>query len=139
MPSNKTACDYLVEQVPPDATWGTQFFTVPVNVRESGERYRTGTVSDDNEVTVTCTTEGQMPRQVKKEVINPDRNGQQYVEFDTIANSTSGVTPGYRRDFCCIETTKPAVVMMYIKGHSVDVISLPEVTGIQGDPSMVRP
>ncbi|MCG8623105.1 MAG: IgGFc-binding protein, partial [Proteobacteria bacterium] len=54
VPTGKTACDHLVEQIPPDTTWGTQFFTVPLDVRESGERYRVGTVVNDNQVTVTC-------------------------------------------------------------------------------------
>ena len=133
VPENNTACDYVVEQIPPDATWGTQFFTVPLNVRESGERYRIGTVTDNNEVTVTCTTEGQLLREVKKETIR----SKQYVEFDTVGDTTDGVTPGYQRDFCCIETTKPAIVMMYVKGHSVDEIVIPEKIGTQGDPSML--
>ena len=47
------------------------------------------------------------------------------------------MTPGFRRDFCCIETTKPAIVMMYSKGHSLDEITLPGVTGTQGDPFML--
>ena len=119
----------MVEQVPPDATWGTQFFTVPLDVRESGERYRVGTGSNDNLVTVTCTIEGQMPRIVKNETIHADRGMQQYVEFDTIGDDRSGVNDDYRRDFCCIETSKPAIVMMYSKGHSVDEITLPGITG----------
>ena len=48
-----------------------------------------------------------------------------------------GVNPNYRRDFCCIETTKPAVIMMYSKGHSVDEITIPDATGTQGDPFML--
>ena len=44
VPAGSTACDHLVEQVPPHTTWGTRFFTVPLDVRESGECYRVGTV-----------------------------------------------------------------------------------------------
>ena len=139
IPADRTACDHLVEQVPPEAVWGTRFFTVPLDVRESGERYRVGTVTDDNEVTVTCTTEGQMARQVKKETIQAGRGGplNQYVEFDTVMDDEDGANPDYRRDFCCIETTKPATVMMYSNGHSVDEITIPEATGAQGDPFML--
>ena len=138
VPDTATACDHLVEQIPPSATWGTQFFTVPLNVRESGERYRIGTVTDDNQITVTCTTEGQTtPRVQMTETIHSQRNLQQYVEFDTIGDSTDGITDSYRRDFCCIETTKPAIVMMYSKGHSLDEITLEGVIGTQGDPFML--
>ena len=71
------------------------------------------------------------------ETIQSQRGQKQYVEFDTIGDSTDGVTPGYRRDFCCIETTKPAIVMMYSKGHSIDEITLQDITGTLGDPFML--
>ena len=136
VPAGQTACDHLVEQIPPDATWGTQFFTVPLDVRESGERYRIGTVTDNNQVTVTCTTEGQSAPslQITRTI---HRNQYPYMEFDTIGDPPDGVTPSYRRDFCCIETTKPAIVMMYSKGHSLDEITFPGLVGTQGDPFML--
>ena len=139
IPTANTACDHLVEQMPPDTTWGTQFFTVPLDLRESGERYRVGTVTDNNRVVVTCTTEGQAPRTLKNETINTARgvNLIQWVEFDTVGDDVDGVTKSYRRDFCCIETSKPAVVMMYSKGHSVDEIVIPGTNETQGDPFML--
>lgn len=139
VPDDRTACDHLVEQIPPDATWGTLFFTVPLDLRESGERYRIGTVTDDNNVTITCTSEGQTtPRLHMTKTIHSQRDlGDQYMEFDTIGDNTNGITQSYRRDFCCIETTRPAIVMMYSKGHSADEITLEGVTGTQGDPFML--
>ena len=137
IPGDVTGCDHLVEQVPPDATWGTQFFTAPLDVRESGERYRVGTVSDNNQVTVTCTLEGQRTPHLQMTRTLQSQLGQNYFEFDTIGDNTNGVTPSYRRDFCCIETTKPAIVMMYSKGHSVDEIILQGINGTQGDPFML--
>ena len=137
VPEDMTACDHLIEQVPPDTTWGTQFFTVPLDVRESGERYKVGTVVDNNQVTVTCTTEGQTTPRLQMTRTLPSQDGRNYMEFDTIGDDTNGVTPSYRRDFCCIETTKPAIVMMYSKGHSLDEITLPGVAGTQGDPFML--
>ncbi len=136
VPDNMTSCDHLVEQIPPDATWGTLFFTVPLDVRESGERYRIGTVTDNNQVTITCTTLGQTAPRLQINQTIPSVSAQ-YVEFDTIGDSPDGITPSYRRDFCCIETTKPAIVMMYSKGHSADEIILPGVVGAQGDPFML--
>ena len=134
VPDNLTACDHLVEQIPPDATWGTRFFTIPLNVRESGEHYRIGTVTDNNQVTVTCTSEGQIrPRLQRTETIHQ----KQYMQFDTIGDKDDGVFLDYQRDFCCIETTKPAIVMMYSKGHSVDEIILAGINGALGDPFML--
>ena len=141
IPTANTACDHLVEQLPPDTTWGTQFFTVPLDLRESGERYRVGTVTDNNRVVVTCTTEGQAPRTLKNETINTARgvNLIQWVEFDTVGDDVDGrdLTGTYKRDFCCIETSKPAVVMMYSKGHSVDEIVIEGANEAQGDPFML--
>ena len=132
VPGDITSCDHLVEQVPPDATWGTQFFTVPLDVRESGERYRIGTITDNNQVNITCTTEGQtVPRLQLTRTIQ----SQNYVEFDTIGVNFD--TFSYRRDFCCIETAEPAIVMMYSKGHSADEVNLPDLSGTQGDPFML--
>ena len=137
VPGGVTACDHLVEQIPPDATWGTQFFTAPLGVRESGEHYRVGTVSDNNQATVTCTLEGQTTPRLQMTRILRSQRGQNYLEFDSIGDNTNGVTPSYRRDFCCIETTKPAIVMMYSQGHSVDEIILQGIDGAQGDPFML--
>ena len=85
-PGGITTCDHLVEQMPPDAVWGTQFFTVPLDERESGELYRVGTVVDDNQVTVTCTTEEQSRpylqfTQMLQSGVTPI--GQNFLEFDT--------------------------------------------------------
>lgn len=137
IPSDHRYCDYLVEQIPPDATWGTQFFTVPLNIRESGERYRVGTVADDNEVIVTCTTEGLIPRLVIRETIQLQHLGQRFIEFDTLGDNRDGINADYKRDFCCIETSKPAIAMMYSKGAKVDKITIPTRVGFQGDPFML--
>ena len=116
------------------------FFTVPLDERESGEHYRVGTVVDDNQVTITCTTEGQSrPHLQMTQTLRAGATsvGQNFLEFDTRGDGPNGVIPGFRRDFCCIETTKPAVVMMYSKGHSLDEITLPDVNRTQGDTFML--
>ena len=133
IPTASNACEHLVEQIPPDTTWGIQFFTVPLGLRESGEHYRVGTVTNDNRVIVTCTMEGQVPQMIKNETINTKRGAGliQWVEFDTM-----GVSRDFRRSFCCIKTSKPAVVMMYGKGHSVDKVTPPGFSDSLGDPFM---
>ena len=130
VPVGERTCDFLVEQIPPDATWGTHFFTVPFDFRDSGEHYKIGTIADDNQVIVTCTTEGNMSRQVKNVTIQ----SQEFVDFDTFNNDTSTMVD-VKRDFCCIETTKPAIVMMYMNGHGLN--QKISTTGSEGDPSMV--
>ena len=55
IPTTVTACDILVEQIPPHVTYGQTFFALPLAVRRSGELYRVGSILDDNDVTVTCT------------------------------------------------------------------------------------
>jgi YD repeat-containing protein len=40
VPSNVTACDHLVEQLPPVDTWGTSFLTVPLYGRPNGDEFR---------------------------------------------------------------------------------------------------
>ena len=66
VPTGKDHCNYIVEQIPPDVTWGTKFFTVPLDLRQSGERYRIETTQKtDVLVNITCTTEGEaQPRVV---------------------------------------------------------------------------
>ena len=137
VPDNKGRCNHLVEQIPPDITWGKKFFTVPLGLRESGERYRIWSFANKTVptvVTVTCTTEGETQPSLEMNETIIKKN---YTEFDTIGRSSVGGNSTYRRDFCCIETTKPSIVMMYAKGKSVDMVSLPGVTGNLGNPAMV--
>ena len=111
VPSGVEHCNYVVEQIPPDVTWGKKFFTVPLGLRKSGERYKIATSTRANvTVNVTCTTEGQTQSRL---VISGEISRFNHLEFDTVSCSSS--IGECRRDFCCIETSKPAIVMMYEK------------------------
>lgn len=137
VPSESTACDHLVEQIPPHAVYGQMFFPVPFALRESGDIFKIGSVSNDNEVTVTCTrrtADGSSSIVSSSATINEG----EYHTHRTLARAdVSGLTTdGYRRDFCCIETSEPAVVMQYMLGHSEDEVSIQGVNGQIGDPSM---
>ena len=141
VPTGKDHCNYIVEQIPPDVTWGTKFFTAPLSLRRSGERYRIETTrKTDVIVNVTCTTEGEaQPRVVKNEYIIKRF---QHLEFDTLVNcsNSTGGSSSCRRDFCCIETSEPAIVMMYGKGDELDKVRPPKESdsfGAWGDPTMV--
>ena len=50
------ACDHVVQQVPPQLTWGRRFFTIPVVGRYSGDHYRVATINPNTQFTVTCRT-----------------------------------------------------------------------------------
>ena len=129
VPIDVTACDVLVEQVPPHIAYGKVFLTAPLQFRESGERYRIGSVSNSpNEVTVTCTSErGGTP----ENRLSQNLTRGQYAEFDTSGDSTPNPTDSYRREYCCIESSLPVTVMQYTKGHSFDEVF------DRGDPAML--
>ena len=56
-PTDVGTCDYLVEQIPPHPTYGDMFLLAPFDVRQSGEVYRIGTVSDDDTLRINCPCE----------------------------------------------------------------------------------
>ena len=137
VPPDATTCDHLVEQIPAHAVYGTMFFAVPFALRESGDILRIGSVTDDNEITVTCTRRtaaGSMS--IVNASATIDEGG--FYEFRTLKLSD---VPGlrstdYRRDFCCIQTSKPAIVMQYSLGGSEDRVFVSDMAGPIGDPAM---
>ena len=138
VPSDITACDHLVEQVPPHATFGTTFFALPFALRESGDIFRVGSVVDDNEVVITCTRRTSMGVATVNMLPAVMINEGEYHEFRTFSklDQSDLSSADYRRDFCCIETSKPAIVMQYSLGHSADLVNVVEALGQQGDPAM---
>ena len=119
-PDSVSACGILVEQVPPDITYGQLFLTAPLQFRQSGEKYRIASVSKStNRINVTCTTERMNPRSI----INCELKERDYCEFDTVGVPTHRQTGDYRRDFCCIESEFPVTVMQYTKSYTAGDIS----------------
>ena len=117
VPAGDSACDHLVEQIPPHAVYGMMFFAVPFALQESGDIFRIGSLIAGNEVTVTCTrrtANGSISAVTSSGTINIG----QYHEHRTLQN-TGTTTANYRRDFCCIETSRPAIVMQYSLGNTV--------------------
>ena len=138
VPVPLTACDHLVEQIPPHVTWGKTFFTAPLGLRQSGERYRVGSIYNGNEVRVTCTQQGSGERTSSMATIGRG----EYYEFVTQGNPLVGSPPSptiprdqYRPQSCCIQTSGIATVMAYSQSHSLDEIDGPG--GAQGDPFMM--
>ena len=137
VPSNATACDHLVEQIPAHAVYGTMFFAVPFALRESGDIFRIGSVTDDNEVSITCTRRtaaGSMSIVTSSATID---DGGFHEHRTMIRSDVPGLrSTDYRRDFCCIETSKPAIVMQYSLGGSEDWVFVSDISGRIGDPAM---
>ena len=118
VPFGVTACDHLVEQVPPHVVWGRLFFTVPVLGRTSGENYRIGAIEANTEVTATCVRSNSSTPTEELRVNIPGGNPSTDA---TIRNWASFMTLFNQEfQFCCIEANKPVIVMQYSVGHTLN-------------------
>lgn len=54
VPPGSMGCEFLVEQIPPTATWGTEFILVPFSGRETGQYYKVVASKSDTLLRVTC-------------------------------------------------------------------------------------
>ena len=128
-PTNNGTCDFLVEQIPPHPTYGDMFLLVPFNVRQSGEVYRIGTLSDGASLRINCVCEqgraGSNNRVTllsgSGRLLTGTINQGQYVECRTPQNN---------RTFCSVQSTRPVIVMSYTLGSLIDNLEI-------GDPSIV--
>lgn len=50
IPTNYSACDLIVEQIPPVSTWGNNFVTYPLEGRENGDTWRMLSSQNSNEL-----------------------------------------------------------------------------------------
>ena len=133
VPFGITACDHLVEQIPPHVVWGRLFFTVPVLGRTSGENYRIGAIETGTEVTATCVRSSSSTPTEELRVNIPGGNpnvvnvGGQVTPNWASFSTVNGIDP----QFCCIEANKPVIVMQYSIGHTLN-----SPTSEDGDPFM---
>ena len=58
MPSDMPYCDHMAEQIPPTATWGTEFYTASFMTRPR-DRFRVVSSRDNNSITWTCVGDNQ--------------------------------------------------------------------------------
>ena len=140
VPAEETACDHLVEQVPPHTTWGHTYFLNPLAARESGDIYRIGTVYENTEVTVTCVDEGSYTTEtlISSRTLNRAYN-QNWLEFATQSPNVDPC-PLFTRKHCCVESTKPVLVVQYSQGYSTDnqcTATRTDVVLEAGDPFMI--
>ena len=126
VPTGVSACDHLIEQIPPHTTWGYTFLLNPLALRESGDYYRVATVYDNTNVTITCVDEGgnttmTLPGLSLNSAVTPI--GKNFDTFQTENPNGMGTTPcthPFIRKFCSLQATNPVIVAQYSQGHSVD-------------------
>ncbi len=99
IPETAYACDHIVEQLPPTATWGVSFLTVPLATRLRGDLFR---------------------------IIARDAGTE--VRIDGVLVATLGRAAYYEADlasdtFHKIDATRPVMVMQYSKGTTADDVS----------------
>ena len=105
IPSDKTACDHSVEQVPPTETWGFKFFLVPLSTR-SGDGYRILASRGGTECNVTCTAAAAS----LSETITLARPG----DFRQLIYTTR---------YCSVECNRPVLIFQFSLGHSYDEVA----------------
>ena len=101
-----------IQQIPPHVVYGQTFFALPLSslARHSGDIFRVGSVTDNNVINVTCTqrTASGSPINTTSVAINTGDYHQLRI------NNQPGLRSNdYQWEFCCIETSRPAIVMRY--------------------------
>ena len=139
IPIGKTACDHLVEQVPPHTTWGYTFLLNPLAARETGDYYRVATVHNNTGVTITCVDEGGNSVETLPSLTLSSAVGSNFAAFQTqnpngFGNKTC-IDP-FIRKFCCLQATNPVIVAQYSQGYSVDFACRIDTNNEFGDPFM---
>ena len=139
IPLGKTACDHLVEQVPPHTTWGYTFLLNPLAERETGDYYRVATVHSNTDVTITCVDEGGNTVETLPPLTLSSAVGSNFAAFQTqnpngIKNTTC-VDP-FIRKFCCLQASNPVIVAQYSQGYRVDHACRNRNESEYGDPFM---
>ena len=122
VPTGQTACDHLVEQIPPHTTWGYTFFLHPLAARESGDYYRVATVYDNTEVNVNCISEGRNNvEMLVQETLQTAEHGNWLEFFTQEPNDGEPCIVPFLRKFCTLESSNPVIVVQYSQGYRVDI------------------
>ena len=111
-----------IQQIPPHVVYGQTFFALPLSslarhslarhslAHHPGDIFRVGSVTDNNVITVTCTqrTASGSPINTMSVTINTGDYHQLRINNEPGLRSND-----YQWEFCCIETSRPAIVMRY--------------------------
>ncbi|ELI0634495.1 IgGFc-binding protein [Vibrio harveyi] len=97
IPSNVSACDHVVEMIPPVSTWGKSFHTFPLATRRNGEVFRVIASEDNTAVTINGSVVVQL---------------QEGEFFETVLRAAS-----------VVETNAPSLLVQYSPGSSFDGVT----------------
>ena len=64
IPQTMNYCDQLIEQIPPTATWGFEFFTAPFLTREGGDAFLALAAEDDTTIFGVCASGVEITQQI---------------------------------------------------------------------------
>ena len=103
-------CEYVVEQIPPTATWGNEFVLVPFRGRETGQYYKIVSSKDNTLLKLTCKNDS-----LTRELTLPSAGDFQF--FFTAADV-----------YCSLESNNPILVVQVALSHGGDS---------KGDPIMI--
>ena len=103
LPSDKTACDHMVEQVPPTETWGFQFFLVALSTRTE-DGYRILASRAGTQCNITCTV-----LSLSQIIILADPGN--FKEFIL------------QNGYCSVECNRPVLIFQYSLGHENDGVT----------------
>ena len=138
IPVGFTACDHLVEQIPPQYTWGYTFLLNPLAARESGDIYRVATVYDETQVSVTCADENTGNNVLTEDLGTLSRSpGDNWLEYRTSPTNTPPCQVPFIRRFCSLQSSKPVIVAHFSQGYTTDVACTSRKYGELGDPFLI--
>ena len=117
VPTSVSACDHLVEQIPPVSSWGQLFATAPLKGRQAYDIFRILASENSTVVEVNCSLSNDEPAlyNATGTYLISERN---FIEFRV----SSG-------QYCLIEGSENILVLQYATGYSTDFIT--------GDPTMI--
>ena len=111
VPRDKNYCDHMAEQVPPTATWGTQFLTAPIDGRRGFDVFKVIAAEDNTRVEFFCNPGSTL------DVLTLSKG--------TFANISVDFTL-----YCFVSSSRPVLLVQFAVGSSVDNM-------FAGDPFMV--
>ena len=107
VPRSASACDHLVEQLPPVEAWGRQFATTPLKTRMSFDIFRLVASENSTTVNISCTLS----------------NGNQGYDDEFILNEGSFAEVQVSSEsFCWIEADNRILLLQFAVGTSVDKV-----------------
>ena len=105
VPVRQSACDHLVEQLPPTLTWGRRFFVASLFLRTTGEEYKL--ITSTTTTTVVC-------------YCYPSTGGSVSQTFMTTLNGAGSSYEFHitQNMFCSIQATSPVLLVQLAFGGS---------------------